>query len=127
MKPILIKSLRFIVALALLFLMLYLGKLMAWLVPIGISESIWGLLILFSLLVLNIIKVEWVIPATRPLLRYMALFFLPICAGIIEQTEILSLHLNSLVLANFISTVFSLIIIGYLAQWLFNKEMQDDE
>ena len=69
----LVKSFRFIVALALLFLMLYLGKLMAWLVPIGISESIWGLLILFSLLVMNLVKVEWVMPATRPLLRYIIL------------------------------------------------------
>ncbi len=123
----LVKSLRFIAALALLFLMLYLGKLMAWLVPIGISESIWGLLILFSLLVINLVKVEWVMPATRPLLRYMALFFLPICAGIIEQSDILSLHLHSLVLANFVSTVLSLIVVGYLAQWLFNKDVQDDE
>ncbi len=123
----LVKSLRFIVALTLLFLMLYLGKLMNWLIPIGIAESIWGLLILFTLLVLNVVKVEWVMPATRPLLRYMALFFLPICAGIIEQSDILSLHLHSLVLANFVSTVLSLIVIGYLAQWLFNKDVQDDE
>lgn len=123
----LIKSVRFIVALVLLFLMLYLGKLMNWLIPIGIAESIWGLLILFSLLVMNLVKVEWVMPATRPLLRYMALFFLPICAGIIEQYDILSLHIQSLVLANFISTVLSLIVIGYLAEWLFSKEMQDDE
>lgn len=123
----LVKSLRFIVALTLLFLMLYLGKLMNWLIPIGIAESIWGLLILFTLLVLNVMKVEWVMPATRPLLRYMALFFLPICAGIIEQSDILSLHLHSLVLANFVSTVLSLIVIGYLAQWLFNKDVQDDE
>lgn len=123
----LVKSLRFIVALTLLFLMLYLGKLMNWLIPIGIAESIWGLLILFTLLVLNVVKVEWVMPATRPLLRYMVLFFLPICAGIIEQAEILSLHLHSLVLANFVSTVLSLIVIGYLAEWLFSKEVQDDE
>lgn len=100
---------------------------MNWLIPIGIAESIWGLLILFSLLVMNLVKVEWVMPATRPLLRYMALFFLPICAGIIEQYDILSLHIQSLVLANFISTVLSLIVIGYLAEWLFSKEMQDDE
>lgn len=123
----LVKSLRFIVALTLLFLMLYLGKLMNWLIPIGIAESIWGLLILFTLLVLNVVKMEWVMPATRPLLRYMVLFFLPICAGIIEQAEILSLHLHSLVLANFVSTVLSLIVIGYLAEWLFSKEAQDDE
>ena len=117
----LLKILRFIVALALLFVMLYLGKVIAWLIPIGIPESIWGLLLLFCLLVLGIIKVEWISPASRPLLRYMTLFFLPVCPGIMEQGSVLTEHFSSLVIANFISTILGLVIIGYLAQWLFQR------
>ncbi|VTR62299.1 putative effector of murein hydrolase LrgA [Actinobacillus pleuropneumoniae] len=37
-------------SLALLFAMLYGGKLLGILIPIGISESIWGMLLLFYLL-----------------------------------------------------------------------------
>ncbi|MGX2947323.1 CidA/LrgA family protein [Frederiksenia canicola] len=122
----LIKILRFIVGLALLFLMLYLGRLVNQLFPIGIPESIWGLLILFSLLLTNILKIQWVSPASRPILRYMTLFFLPICSGIIEQMDMLHQHLNALILANFLSAVLSLVLIGYLAQWLFSQEQKQE-
>ncbi|MGX3066189.1 CidA/LrgA family protein [Ursidibacter arcticus] len=123
----LIKSLRFIVALTLLFLMLLLGQWLNILLPIGIPDSIWGLLLLFSLLVLKIFKIQWIAPASRPLTRYMTLFFLPICSGIIEQIDVLNQYLQALFIANFLSTVGCLIIIGYLAQWLFERGGQQDE
>ncbi|OOH90532.1 murein hydrolase transporter LrgA [Pasteurellaceae bacterium 15-036681] len=123
----LIKTVRFILALGLLFLILYLGKLCNQFIPIGIPESIWGLLILFTLLVTKLVKVDWIFPASRPLLRYMILFFLPICAGIVEQGSAISSHLDSLLLANFISTILSMVVIGYLAQWLFKKSEQQDD
>ncbi|WP_373778672.1 CidA/LrgA family protein [Glaesserella sp.] len=107
--------------------MLYLGRLMSQLIPIGISESIWGLLLLFTLLTTKVVRVGWIAPASRPLIRYMTIFFLPVCAGIIEQFEMLKLHINSLVFANFISTVLSLVIIGLLAEWLFRKVEVEDE
>lgn len=122
-----IKVIRFIVALVLLFGMLYLGKWISHLFPVGIPDSIWGFLILFSLLVLKIVRVEWIFPASRPILRYMTLFFLPVCAGIMEQTEVLKVHLNALIFSNFLSTALSLIAIGYLAQWLFDREKKQYE
>ncbi|WP_407662364.1 CidA/LrgA family protein [Muribacter muris] len=73
---------------------------------------------------LGFIKLNWVLPASRPLLRYMTLFFLPICAGIVEQTEVLLAHLNALVMANFFSAVLSLIVIGYFSQWLFSLSVK---
>lgn len=121
-----IKIIRFIVALALLFLMLHLGKIISQLIPIGISDSIWGLLILFILLVSKIIKTEWVMPASKPLLRYMALFFLPICLSIVEQTEILKRNINVIVFGNLFSTIIALVIIGLLAQWLFKEEQNNE-
>ena len=122
-----VKAVRFIFALILLFVILYLGKWISHIFPIGIPDSIWGFLILFSLLVLKIVRVEWIFPASRPILRYMTLFFLPVCAGVIEQTEVLKAHLNSLIWANFFSTVLSLVVIGYLAQWLFYKGEKSHE
>lgn len=123
----LLKTIRFSVALLFLFVMLYLGRLVSIFLPIGIPDSIWGLLILFVLLVSNAVKISWIMPATRPMLRYMTVFFLPVCAGIIEQIEPIKSHLHSLLLANFISSVLSLILLGILAQWLFKQVEADDE
>lgn len=117
----LFKAIRVLLSLALLFLMLYLGKLLAVLFPIGISDSIWGMLLLFLCLVLGLVKVEWITPSARPLTRYMTIFFIPVCAEIIEHTDVLKTHFVSFVLANMISTLFSLVCIGLFAQWAFHR------
>ena len=52
-------------SLLVLYFILYLGELIAHYVPIGIPSSIWGLLLLFTCLVLRIVKVEWVMFSSR--------------------------------------------------------------
>lgn len=116
------KIAKFILSLLILVGMLYIGKGIAWLIPIGISENIWGLLTLFFALLSGAIKVEWIAPGARLLTRYMTLFFLPICVGIIEHTELLLNHIDSFLIATFASTVISLVVIGYVAQWILNKQ-----
>ena len=54
----LLKITRTLLSLCLLFAMLYLGKGLSILLPIGIPDSIWGLLLLFTSLVIGIVKVE---------------------------------------------------------------------
>ena len=117
----LFKAIRILLSLILLFGMLYLGKLMETLLPIGISDSIWGMLILFACLVIGVVKVEWVTPSARPLTRYMTVFFIPVCAEIIEHIDVLQSHLLSFVLSNVLSTTLSLVLIGLFAQWIFHR------
>ncbi|VEG83698.1 Putative effector of murein hydrolase LrgA [[Haemophilus] ducreyi] len=69
-----LQMIRFLLSLALLFLMLLLGKGVDFLLPIGIPDSIWGLLLLFSVLVIGVVKVQWITPSARSLTRYMMLF-----------------------------------------------------
>ncbi|HDL6201155.1 TPA: CidA/LrgA family protein, partial [Mannheimia haemolytica] len=107
--------LRMVASLALLFVMLYLGKLIVYLFPIGIPDSILGMLILFGCLVIGIVKVEWVIPSAKPLTRYITLFFLPICVELIEHLELLRQNLNTFVLATALSTLVSVVAIGVFA------------
>lgn len=113
---------KILLSLAVLYVMLYLGKLVAFIFPIGISDSIWGMLILFICLVIGIVKVEWVMSGSRLLTRYMTIFFLPICAELIEHTEMLSQNLYSFVLAVLLSTAISLVAIGLFAQWIFQRK-----
>ncbi|QIW15778.1 murein hydrolase transporter LrgA [Pasteurellaceae bacterium RH1A] len=114
-------------ALAILWGMLYLGKGLAWLLPIGIADSIWGLLILFICLLAGLIKAEWISPVALPFNRYMAIFFLPICAGIIEHGDLFVSHVDSFFLAAFVSSVISIVGVGLFAQKLLTKkEKQDD-
>ena len=115
------KVIRLLLSLALLFGMLYLGKLIAYFIPIGISDSIWGMLLLFACLVIGIVKVEWVTPSARPLTRYMTVFFIPVCAEIIEHVDVLYSHVVSFLLANVLSSTLSLMLIGLFAQKMFHR------
>ncbi|MDP8033293.1 CidA/LrgA family protein [Pasteurella atlantica] len=115
---------KFFISLAILFAMLHLGESINQLIPIGIPSSIWGMILLFLCLTAGIINVEWIIPSARILTRYMTLFFLPICVGIIEHKYLFSHYLNSFFLAIFLSTVISLIVITYFSQWLLNKQLK---
>ena len=108
------KVIRLLLSLALLFGMLYLGKLIAYFIPIGISDSIWGMLLLFTCLVIGIVKVEWVT-------RYMTVFFIPVCAEIIEHVDVLYSHAVSFLLANVLSSTLSLMLIGLFAQKMFHR------
>ncbi len=115
-------TIKFFLSLFLLFAMLYIGEYLNLLIPIGIPSSIWGMLVLFSCLVIGIVDIKWVIPSAKPLTRYMSLFFLPICVGIIEHKQLITDYLASFFLANVLSTLLSLIIIAYFSQWLLNKQ-----
>lgn len=113
----------FIISFFILIIALLFGKLTAWLLPIGIPESIWGLLILFAALTLGLVKPQWLLPSARGLTRYMPLFFLPICVGIIDYTDILAQFFAPIVLANVLSSILSLLVIGWIAQWLFTANL----
>lgn len=123
----LVKLIKILISLALLFAMLYLGKLVVYLFPIGIPDSIVGMLLLLAGLVSGIIKVEWVMPSGRLLTRYMTLFFLPICVELMEHFDVLAQNLNALVLSNILSTMVSLIAVGLSAQWIFLRSIKNNK
>lgn len=123
----LVKLIKILISLALLFAMLYLGKLVVYLFPIGIPDSIVGMLLLLAGLVSGIIKVEWVMPSGRLLTRYMTLFFLPICVELMEHFDLLAQNLNALVLSNILSTMVSLIAVGLFAQWIFLRSIKNNK
>lgn len=123
----LVKLIKILISLALLFAMLYLGKLVVYLFPIGIPDSIVGMLLLLAGLVSGIIKVEWVMPSGRLLTRYMTLFFLPICVELMEHFDVLAQNLNALVLSNILSTMVSLIAVGLFAQWIFLRSIKNNK
>ena len=80
---------------------------------------LWGLLLLFSALVLRIVKIEWVLFSASLLIRYMALLFVPVSVGIIKYSGVLVEQVKVLLLPNVISTCLTLLLIGLLSDYLF--------
>ena len=71
-------------SLLILYIMLYLGNLIAHFVPVGVPGSIWGLLVLFIGLTTQTIRLEWIYFGASLLIRFMAILFVPVSVGIIK-------------------------------------------
>lgn len=56
---------------------------------LSVPGSIFGMLILFALLVSGIVKVNWVKPGAQLFIRYMIILFVPISVGLMEHFQIL--------------------------------------
>lgn len=108
-------------SLAILYLMLFLGKGIAYFIPLGVPASIWGLLLLFTALSLQLIKIEWIALSASLLVRYMAILFIPVSVGIIKYADLLFSQAQALIIPNIISTFTTLIMIALLSDYFFSR------
>ncbi|TCJ98375.1 holin-like protein [Volucribacter psittacicida] len=108
-------------SLAILYLMFFLGKAIAYLVPIGVPASIWGLLLLFMALCLKIIQLDWLYFGAGLFIRYMALLFIPVSVGVIKYSDLLFSQAKALLIPNIVSTIITLIFIGLFSDYVFSR------
>ncbi len=74
------------------------------------------MLLLFMLLALQILPVDWVKPGCHLLIRYMALLFVPISVGVMSYTDILTAQFGPIVVSCLISTFLVLVVVGLSAE-----------
>ena len=96
-----------------IYLCLYVGNVLASLLPITIPGSIIGMLILFVLLALQIIPAKWVKPGCSVLIRYMALLFVPIGVGVMQYYDLLKAQYGPIVVSCFISTLVVFLVVSW--------------
>lgn len=104
-------------ALILLFF-LYLGKGVQYITHLPIPGSIFGLLLLFLGLNLRLIPLNYVLPAGSVLLNYITLFFVPVGVGLLQYSDLLSMHWLTIVVSSVVSTVAVLVSVGWIYQRL---------
>ncbi|WLS80255.1 CidA/LrgA family protein [Erwinia pyri] len=115
---------QYLRAFLILYLCLYAGTGVAALLPVTIPGSILGMLILFGLLALQILPVEWVKPGSTLLIRYMGLLFVPISVGIMSYTDILSAQFGPIVVSCVLSTFIVLITVGLASHKLHSRPLK---
>lgn len=109
-------------SLVVLYIMLYLGNLIAHYVPAGVPGSIWGLLLLFLGLTTRLIHLDWIYLGASLLIRFMAVLFVPVSVGIIKYSDLLIEQVNILLIPNVVSTCVTLVIMGLLGNHLFHLQ-----
>ena len=109
-------------SLVILYIMLYLGNLIAHYVPAGVPGSIWGLLLLFLGLTTRLIHLDWIYLGASLLIRFMAVLFVPVSVGIIKYSDLLIEQVNILLIPNVVSTCVTLVVMGSLGNHLFHLQ-----
>ncbi|WON78125.1 CidA/LrgA family protein [Serratia sp. UGAL515B_01] len=112
---------KYIRAIALIYLSLFIGNTVAALLPIAIPGSIIGMIVLFALLSSQLLPAKWVKPGCQLFIRYMVLLFVPIGVGVMKYYDQIVDDLAPLVVSCLISTLMVFVVVGYSSHY-FHRE-----
>lgn len=115
---------QYLRAFIIIYLCLYAGRGLSALLPVAIPGSILGMLMLFALLAFQLLPVHWVKPGCHLLIRYMALLFVPISVGVMNDMDILTAQFAPIVLSCIVSTLIVLVTVGLISQRLNDRHIK---
>jgi len=119
--------LKMLIHIGLLFVLLYIGNWIQASLGLSVPGSVIGMLLLFLLLKLGIIKLDWIREGTNVVLKHLALFFIPVNVGFINYLGLFSGSGILLLIITVISTAFVMGFSGAISQWLAKgKETQHE-
>ncbi len=110
------KIFNFILGIVIIFGILYFCIYFLKLTKIYFPAPILGIIVLFSLLKLKIIKEEFVEDFCNFLLKYMILFFIPLFVGVITYFDLIIKNLWAIVLTIFITTTLVMVLVGLFVE-----------
>ena len=112
---------RIIFQVIILYLFSTLGSFVVELLPFSFPGSIAGLLILLACLLLKILPANLIKDGAGFLLAFLALFFVPATAGIMDYPQLASLKGVFIIIALIISTMFTIVVAGKVCQYFESK------
>lgn len=89
------------------------GVLLSSFLPIPVPASVLGMVLLFVLLCLRVVKPRHIDKSSDFLLRNMSFFFIPASVGIMEYYTLVKDHLISLLLVCLITTILTFAAAAY--------------
>ena len=88
---------------------------------LSIPGSVLGMLLLFALLKMNIVKLSSVESSANTLLKYLPLMFVPLGVGIYQYIDIVKDNAIKLIVLLIITTVLVMVTSGWTAQYFKRK------
>lgn len=116
------KKLQFLGQLALLCAIYWIGNKVVLLAGLPIPGNVVGIVLLYSLLNLGVIRLEFVQDAADFLLRHLVFFFIPVAVDLMNWGGLFYKYGLLLALAIFVSTILTFLGTGFIAQWLQRGE-----
>jgi len=101
---------------------LVIGKVISAYLPVPFPASIIGLILLFIALSTSLVKAEWITLSGDFILKYMALLFIPIGAGLVNYFDLLLSHWLAIVCSLLFTTLFIMLVVGHFFQYLDQRK-----
>lgn len=111
----------FILQLFILWLINELGSLIVQWLHLPIPGNVFGMILLFILLVTGVFKLEWVNEASSFLIKHLVFFFIPITVGMMNLGTIFLQNGLSLMIILIVSAVIGMVVTSGMAQLLGKK------
>ncbi len=102
------------------------GEILSHFIPLGIPASIYGMVILFTLLCTGALKLEQVKEVGSFLVGIMGIMFVPATVGIIDCWEVFSKSIWLYLIVVVVTTVIVMAVSGSVAQALGRRREGDE-
>jgi len=112
---------KYLLQLSIIGLITFISEILSWLIPLPIPAGIYGLILLFVLLMLKVIKLEWVENAADFLLAVMPIMFVPAAASLMTKWDLIKNDVAGLLIASVASTAIVMIVSGLITQCVIRK------
>lgn len=99
----------------------FIGEICNRYIPLPIPASIYGIILMFTLLTFKVIRLEDVEEAGTFLTSIMAVMFIPAAVGIMESWDLISKSFVQYALIIFLTTIIVMVITGKVTQCLLRK------
>lgn len=105
----------------------FIGEALRYLIPLPIPASIYGMVLLFLLLLTGVVKLDAVKDAGKFLIEIMPVMFIPAGVGLMEAWGVLKPMLVPVVVIIVISLVLVMGISGRITQFFIRKNHREGE
>lgn len=116
------KLIRFLGQLAVLIAIYIVGDQIVLRTGLPLPGNVVGIVLLYALLNLGVLRLEQVQDAADFLLRHLVFFFIPVAVDLMNWGGVFYRYGLALALAIVVSTILTYLGTGYLAQWLQQDE-----
>lgn len=106
----------------LILVILFIGQVLSKLFRLPMPGTIMGMILLLILLLLKVIKTDWINDITDVLLKHLPLMFIPSGVAIINHYGSLKGNIIKLFFILFVSIILVMVVTGRVVQYLINKK-----
>lgn len=103
-----------------------LGEMLSFFIPLPIPASIYGIVILLSLLMSGKLRVESIKGVSSFLITIMPIMFIPACVGLMDSFSLLRGSLIAYISILVISTIVVMIVSGLVTQRIIHSKKPED-